>query len=37
MTEIYASLTQLGSHTEQPQSPEQAVLERVQNPQSDVA
>ena len=37
MTEIYASLTQLGSHTEQPQSPEQALLERVQNPQSDVA
>lgn len=36
-TDIYANLKQLGSPTEQPQSPEQAVLERVQNPQADVA
>lgn len=34
-TDIYANLKQLGSHTEQPQSPEEAVLERVQNPQAD--
>lgn len=34
-TDIYANLKQLGSHAEQPQSPEQAVLERVENPQSD--
>lgn len=36
-TDIYANLKQLGSHTEQPQSPEQAVLERVENPQGDTA
>ena len=36
-TDIYANLKQLGSHTEQPQSPEEAVLERVENPQADVA
>ena len=29
---IYSGLTQLGGRTEQPQSPEQAVLERVPNP-----
>ena len=31
---IYQNLTQLGSHTELPQTPEQAVLERVPNPQA---
>ncbi|HYH39310.1 MAG TPA: preQ(1) synthase [Azospirillum sp.] len=29
---IYSGLTQLGGRTDQPQSPEQAVLERVPNP-----
>ncbi|WP_249695090.1 preQ(1) synthase [Stappia sp. WLB 29] len=33
---IYSGLTQLGSATEIPASPEQAVLERVPNPQPDV-
>ncbi len=32
----YAALTQLGQKTELPASPEQAVLERVPNPQADV-
>src|SRR6056297_4228178 len=35
--DIYKNLTQLGSDTAQPQSPEEAELERVQNPQADVA
>lgn len=35
MTDIYKDLTQLGSKTELPSSPEQAVLERVPNPQED--
>jgi 7-cyano-7-deazaguanine reductase len=35
--DIYQNLTQLGSDTVQPQSPEEAELERVQNPQADVA
>ncbi|MBD1546869.1 preQ(1) synthase [Roseibium aggregatum] len=30
---IYENLTQLGGQTEQPQSPEEAVLEKVPNPQ----
>jgi len=30
---IYENLTQLGGRTEQPQSPEEAVLEKVPNPQ----
>ncbi len=30
----YSGLTQLGSHTEQPESPEAAVLEKVPNPQA---
>ena len=34
---IYANLRQLGSPAEQPKSPEQAVLERVENPQAGVA
>ncbi len=33
---IYQNLTQLGGNTEQPESPEEAVLEAVQNPQADV-
>lgn len=38
MTEtIYSNLTQLGGQTELPQNPEEAVLERVRNPQSDVS
>ncbi|WP_101068576.1 preQ(1) synthase [Roseovarius salinarum] len=39
MTEenIYTGLTQLGGQTEMPQSPEAAQLERVSNPQADVA
>ncbi len=35
--DIYSGLTQLGSATRLPQRPEEAVLERVPNPQSDVA
>ncbi len=35
--EIYSGLTQLGSATRLPQRPEEAVLERVPNPQKDVA
>ena len=34
---IYENLTQLGSKTDLPESPEKAVLERVPNPQRDVA
>ena len=34
--DIYANLTQLGSRTELPKSPEEAVLERVGNTQSGV-
>ncbi|GIT90918.1 NADPH-dependent 7-cyano-7-deazaguanine reductase [Jannaschia pagri] len=34
---IYSNLTQLGGQTELPTSPETAELERVQNPQADVA
>ena len=34
--DIYQGLPQLGGHTEQPASPEEAVLERVPNPQADV-
>ncbi len=34
--DIYADLTQLGASTPIPTSPEEAVLERVPNPQSDV-
>ncbi|MEX0430445.1 preQ(1) synthase [Spiribacter insolitus] len=34
--DIYAGLSQLGSQTAIPTSPEDAVLERVPNPQSDV-
>ena len=37
METIYGDLKQLGSETTLPQSPEAAELERVQNPQSDVA
>ena len=33
---IYSGLEQLGRDTPQPQSPEEARLERVQNPQADV-
>ena len=33
---IYSGLTQLGQATRQPQSPEEAVLERVPNPQAAV-
>jgi 7-cyano-7-deazaguanine reductase len=33
---IYDALTQLGGATETPQSPEQAVLERVENPHANV-
>ena len=35
MTESYAGLSQLGQATAAPQSPEQAVLERVANPRPD--
>ena len=35
MTESYAGLSQLGQATAAPQSPEQAVLERVPNPRPD--
>ena len=35
--DIYAGLTQLGSATTLPRSPEEAVLERVPNPQAGVA
>jgi 7-cyano-7-deazaguanine reductase len=35
MTESYENLTQLGQHTTQPARPEDAVLERVPNPQAD--
>lgn len=34
--DIYAGLTQLGASSAIPSSPEEAVLERVPNPQSDV-
>jgi 7-cyano-7-deazaguanine reductase len=34
MTESYAGLTQLGQYTTQPARPEDAVLERVPNPQT---
>ena len=37
METIYGDLKQLGSETTLPESPEAAELERVQNPQSDVA
>lgn len=33
---IYSNLRQLGANVEQPQSPEQAELETVENPQQDV-
>jgi len=33
---IYSGLTQLGQSTKAPQSPEEAVLERVPNPQADI-
>jgi len=33
---IYQDLRQLGSDVQQPQSPEEAVLETVENPQQDV-
>lgn len=36
MTTIYDDLQQLGGKTELPRSPEEAVLERVFNPQADV-
>ncbi|WP_170330268.1 preQ(1) synthase [Ruegeria arenilitoris] len=36
METIYSDLTQLGGKTELPASPEQAELERVQNPQADI-
>ena len=32
---IYSGLTQLGSHTDLPQTPEEAVMERVPNPQAE--
>ena len=35
MTESYDGLTQLGQSTSAPQSPEQAILERVPNPRRD--
>jgi 7-cyano-7-deazaguanine reductase len=35
--DIYSGLTMLGGDTKQPASPEEAVLERVPNPQADVA
>jgi 7-cyano-7-deazaguanine reductase len=34
---IYSGLKQLGGQTELPSSPEEAVLERVLNPQADIA
>jgi 7-cyano-7-deazaguanine reductase len=37
MTESYAGLTQLGHATRIPQSPDEAVLERVPNPRADAA
>jgi 7-cyano-7-deazaguanine reductase len=37
MTEPYAGLTQLGHATRIPQSPDEAVLERVPNPRADAA
>ena len=37
MSEIYAGLTQLGHQTQQPASPDEAVLERVANPHTDAA
>jgi len=36
MTESYAGLTQLGQHITAPQSPDEAKLERVPNPHSEV-
>lgn len=33
---IYSNLTQLGGKTQIPENPEVAVLEKVQNPQSDI-
>ncbi|MEL6508162.1 MAG: preQ(1) synthase [Pseudomonadota bacterium] len=36
METIYSDLKQLGGQTEQPTSPEEATLERVQNPQADI-
>ena len=36
MTTDTSALSQLGHATAQPQSPDQAVLERVPNPQADV-
>ena len=33
---IYSNLKQLGANVEQPQSPQEATLETVQNPQTDV-
>ena len=35
--DIYANLTQLGGQTELPDHPDNAVLEKVQNPQADVS
>ena len=35
--DIYKDLTQLGGATRVPQSPEEAELERVANPQADTA
>lgn len=37
METIYSDLKQLGGKTELPETPEQAVLERVANPQADVS
>jgi 7-cyano-7-deazaguanine reductase len=37
MQTIYSDLTQLGGKTDLPASPEDAVLERVANPQADVS
>ncbi|MEP5760404.1 MAG: preQ(1) synthase [Litoreibacter sp.] len=37
METIYSDLKQLGVQSELPASPEQAILERVSNPQADVA
>jgi 7-cyano-7-deazaguanine reductase len=37
METIYSDLKQLGGTTELPASPEQAILERVPNPQADVS
>ncbi|MGZ3298932.1 MAG: preQ(1) synthase, partial [Asticcacaulis sp.] len=36
MTHYTDNLTQLGGQAAQPQSPEQAVLERVPNPHADI-